>query len=142
MAFGTGVLVAAMVALGIALLVTAPKKAPDFALDSKEIWHAEIGLAFFITLYIAIVAVMLAWQGKGFTKLAGPGGLSAEADEVMKLQESSSELRNALANLQASTITNNDRLVELDGAVGDLHSTVDKLASLLENSEGSDDDPD
>jgi hypothetical protein len=59
-----------------------PSPAPDYALNSPAIYHVEIALALFVAAYAAIAAVWLAYQGRAFTKLTGPGGIGAEAEPL------------------------------------------------------------
>ena len=131
--FGAIVFGAAIVAAVLGVIAAPPKGPPSYALASNEVWHAEVALALFATFYLAIMAVMLAWQGKAFTKLGGPAGISAEAAEVMRLQETGTELTDSVANLQASTINHEDRLTEIQSAVGDLGESLGKLLDLFDD---------
>jgi H+/gluconate symporter-like permease len=56
---------------------TAPEPVPDYALQAAEIYRLEIGAAFFVAFYLAVLAVVLALGGKGFTEL-GTRGLKAQ----------------------------------------------------------------
>jgi hypothetical protein len=69
------------VALGCASFlagsVAVPESVPDYALQSEEIYRLEIGAAFFVAFYLAIMAILLALGGKGFAEF-GTRGLKTE----------------------------------------------------------------
>lgn len=54
-----------------------PDPVPDYALQSEEIYRLEIGAAFFVAFYLATMALMLAFSGRGFAEF-GTRGLRAE----------------------------------------------------------------
>jgi hypothetical protein len=82
------VLFFAIVLAGLAGAVVAsiaqdtPRDVPDYALNSPAVYHMEIALALFVASYAAIAAVWLAYQGRAFTRLTGPGGIGAEAEPL------------------------------------------------------------
>jgi hypothetical protein len=57
--------------------VEIPEPVPDYALQAEEIYRLEIGVAFFVAFYLAVMAVVLAFSGKGFAEL-GTNGLKAQ----------------------------------------------------------------
>lgn len=60
----------------LAITVTVPDPVPDFALQAREIYRLEIGMAFFVAFYLATMALVLALDGRGFAEL-GARGLKA-----------------------------------------------------------------
>ncbi len=54
-----------------------PEPVPDYALQAEEIYRLEIGAAFFVAFYLALMAFLLALGGKGFAEL-GTQGLKAQ----------------------------------------------------------------
>jgi hypothetical protein len=93
------VLVSALVAGWVGLESDAPKSIPGFALASAAVWHLEVASAFFVALYIGVLAVALAWQGKGFAKFTGPGGVGIEATELQLVEDSQAALNEAVEQL-------------------------------------------
>ena len=53
-----------------------PEPVPYYALQAPEIYRLEIGAAFFVAFYLATMAVVLAFKGKGFAEF-GTKGLKA-----------------------------------------------------------------
>ena len=80
--YGFAILV--LVALGsagyLAANVAIPDPVPDFALQSKEIYRLEIGAAFFVVFYLAVMTFVLALSGRGFAQIGTKG---VAADEVV-----------------------------------------------------------
>ena len=66
-----------------------PEPVPDYALQAEEIYRLEIGAAFFVAFYLALMAVVLALGGRGFAEL-GTQGLKAQ--RVIFQQNSNSRL--------------------------------------------------
>lgn len=97
-----GLALALGLASAVGLLVKPPKALPSVALDSSELWRLEIAAAFFVAFYLVLVILVLGAHGRMFTKLVGPGGISAEADEIAQVEESQAELLAAVADLQAA----------------------------------------
>jgi hypothetical protein len=91
-----------------------PRDLPDYALNSAAVYHIEIALVLFVAVYAAIAAVWLAYQGRAFTKLTGPGGIGAEAEPL-------TEAIQAVTNLEAQV---GEPLVT---AVEDLEQRVSNL---------------
>jgi hypothetical protein len=54
-----------------------PSPVPDCALQAPEVYRLEIGAAFFVAFYLAVLAVVLALEGKGFSEF-GTRGLKVE----------------------------------------------------------------
>jgi hypothetical protein len=63
-----------------------PESVPDYALQSEEIYRLEIGAAFFVAFYLVTMAVVLAFEGRGFTEL-GTKGLRAETVVAQKTRK-------------------------------------------------------
>jgi H+/gluconate symporter-like permease len=81
-----------------------PEPVPDYALQAEEIYRLEIGAAFFVAFYLAVMAVVLAFSGKGFAEF-GTRGLKAEAVIVRREQKETSqqmleELRKARSDME------------------------------------------
>lgn len=66
--------------------VAMPEPVPDYALQSEEIYRLEIGAAFFVAFYLALMAILLALSGKGFAEF-GTRGLRAETVVPRDVQE-------------------------------------------------------
>jgi hypothetical protein len=97
-----GLVLALGVASAVGLLADAPKALPDVALGSRALWHLEIAAAFFVAFYLLLMMLVLGAHGRMFTKLVGPGGISAEAGDIAQVEESQAELLAAVADLQAA----------------------------------------
>lgn len=54
-----------------------PQPVPDYALQAEEIYRLEIGAASFVVFYLAVMAIALALDGRGFAEF-GTKGLKAE----------------------------------------------------------------
>lgn len=63
-----------------------PGSVPDYALQSEEIYRLEIGAAFFVAFYLATMAVVLAFAGRGFAEF-GTKGLKTETVVSLDAQE-------------------------------------------------------
>lgn len=63
-----------------------PDPVPDYALQSEEIYRLEIGAAFFVAFYLALMAIVLALTGKGFAEF-GTKGLRPETVVPQDTQE-------------------------------------------------------
>jgi hypothetical protein len=113
------VVLAALVAAVIGSVAQeTPSPLPDYALNSSAVYHVEIALALFVASYAAIAAVWLAFQGRAFTKLTGPGGIGAEAEA---LGDATSAIGDAVGELQQGVIR------PLAEAVTDLERRVSVL---------------
>lgn len=53
--------------------VEIPEPVPTFALQAKEIYRLEVGVAFFAVLYVAAMALLLALSGRGFAEVGTKG---------------------------------------------------------------------
>lgn len=87
--FATLVIAGAMAAAYLAATVAVPNPVPDFALKAREIYRLEVGMAFFVAFYLAAMALVLAFDGRGFAEF-GTGGLKVEkvvASSVESQQE-------------------------------------------------------
>jgi hypothetical protein len=82
-----------------------PEPVPDYALQAEEVYRLEIGAAFFIAFYLALMAFLLALGGRGFAEF-GTQGLKAQTVVALrtKQQEALSRQREidhqALAKLE------------------------------------------
>ncbi len=75
----------AIVAAGIiALRTKVPFPVPDFALQSESLYRVAVGGGSFFVFYLAVLAFVLAMNGRGFTSI-GPRGV--KADQVVKVQQ-------------------------------------------------------
>lgn len=75
--FGVMVAVAIAVSLVAATTVPVPTDLPSVALDAVVVYRLEVGGALFVGLYIAAMALALAFQNRGFTEI-GNGGIRAQ----------------------------------------------------------------
>lgn len=88
-----------------------PEPVPDYARQSEEIYRLEIGAAFFVAFYLAVMALILALGGSGFAEL-GTQGLKAR--KVITQQESTRQKRLDYRVLQKLQLLE-QRLEKLEG---------------------------
>jgi hypothetical protein len=99
-AFTLAVLGAVVGAVVVGLGADPPEKAPSYALDSPAVWHLEIGLAVFIGLYVPLLVLYLAAQGRTI-RITGPAGIGIESAEVDLVETSQAELQAGVSDLRA-----------------------------------------
>jgi len=113
------VVLAALVGAVIASAAeTAPIPVPNFALGSAAVYHVEVALVLFAAAYVPIATLWLAFQGRAFTKLTGPGGIGAEAEA---LGDATGAMEDAVVQLEQKVIQ------PLARAVTDLEQRVTNL---------------
>ncbi|MDQ2629833.1 MAG: hypothetical protein M3Y75_02500 [Actinomycetota bacterium] len=98
---------------------TVPEPIPDYALQSEEIYRLEIGAAFFVAFYLALMALMLALGGKGFAEF-GARGLRA-ATVVSRQKQLDRHMLKKLDSVPA--------------ALGELERRIELLGQRLESLE-------
>lgn len=71
-----------------------PEPVPDYALQAEEVYRLEIGAAFFVAFYLALMAFLLALGGRGFAEF-GSSGIRAQTvvDQQARQQRSLSRQR-------------------------------------------------
>lgn len=69
-----------------------PEPVPDYALQAEEIYRLEIGAAFFVAFYLALMAFLLALGGRGFAEL-GTQGLKAQTVVAQRTRQQRSLFR-------------------------------------------------
>jgi hypothetical protein len=89
----------------VGLLAHRPSDVPGYALDSAAVWRTEVVVAVFVGPYLLLLATYLATQGRGFTKLIGPGGIGIEANELSLIETSQQELVLANETLHAALVS-------------------------------------
>jgi hypothetical protein len=145
--YGFGVLVlAAIVAAGfIAVYAELPVPIPDFALKSTSLYRLEIGGASFFIFYLAVVAFVLALNGRGFTSI-GPRGVKADQvvranqvqQQTIKGQEKSIEaLERSLERNRTATGLLNQQNRKLRDQVRQLQVQADEMQERLRKLEKS-----
>jgi hypothetical protein len=92
---------------------------PAWALHSEWVYRAEIGAAILGLLYIALVALSLAWRGETFRKMQGPGGAGVETP--------AQEIGSAVDEFTQYKERANERFEAIESAVGELSRRVDQL---------------
>ncbi len=73
--FGFPILVLAALASSgyLAASVPVPDSVPDFALQAAPVYRLEVGAACFAAFYLAAMALMLAFDGRGFAEFGTKG---------------------------------------------------------------------
>jgi len=89
----------------------APEPVPDYALQSEEIYRLEIGMAFFVAFYLALMAILLALEGMGFAEF-GTQGLRAA--RVVRQQRSSSHQEEINRRVRQKMSSYEQRLEKLE----------------------------
>lgn len=74
--FGVAVVVAAVLGAGVGTTVSLPSDIPGVALQAAPVYRLEVGAAIFVGLYVVAMALVLAFQNRGFTEI-GSGGVRA-----------------------------------------------------------------
>ncbi len=67
-----------LLALAVAAAAIAGTRAPGYALHSQWVRRLEVGLAVFAGLYVLIVMLWLAYQGRWVSRAQLPGGAGVE----------------------------------------------------------------
>lgn len=74
--FAALVMVAAAAGLAVGATVPIPPDLPSVALRATALYRLEVGAATFVGLYVAAMALVLAFQNRAFTEF-GTGGVKA-----------------------------------------------------------------
>lgn len=118
--FGFPVLVLTALAASGYLTASAPVPSPipDFALQAAPVYRLEVGAVCFAAFYLATMALVLAFDGRGFAEL-GTQGL--RATEVIRATDEQK------ANLSENEQLNRELAEALEKTNAALHSAVKSL---------------
>jgi hypothetical protein len=105
------VLVALACASFLAGSAAVPEPVPDYALQAEAIYRLEIGATFFVAFYLAVLAVVLALDGRGFAEL-GTRGLKATT--VVRQQRYSSNQARIEHQIFKKLTSHEKRLAKLE----------------------------
>lgn len=121
------VILCAVASLVAGALAAVPGKVPDWALRSALVYRLEIALAAFMGLYVIVVSVRLAQQGRAFTRLSA-GAVSLEAEQLAVATDSSlealEETRTAASEIADVVSVGLDRLAGLEARVADISNYI------------------
>jgi hypothetical protein len=78
--------------------VEVPKPVPEFALEARPIYRAQVSGAWFAIFYVMVMAIALAFSGRGFVRF-GPGGV--EAGRIFKRARARRKTESSIGELQA-----------------------------------------
>jgi hypothetical protein len=53
---------------------SAEGREPGYALNSLWVYRLQVGVAFFVGVYLVVITLWLAYQGRSFGKIGVPGG--------------------------------------------------------------------
>jgi hypothetical protein len=118
------VVAAAGCGLAIGLRVPVPDPVPEFALRARPVYRAEVGAAWFVLVYLGIIAVALAADGRGFIKF-GSGGV--EAGQLLKKRRARKRSSRAISRLQDGLKTVGGSLAALKAGLTNLAARHDEL---------------
>lgn len=111
--FGAGVIAVVVGAVVFALLIDVPADIPGIAMNSPAIFRLEAAGIAAIIAYVLLLAIVLAFNERGFVKV-GPGG--AESGKLVDEDQTK-----ALRELEASQQT---LLEALTTSLGDIETRV------------------
>jgi hypothetical protein len=102
----------------------ADRRAPGYAVNSLWVYRLEVALAFFVGVYVLIVVLWLASQGRSVrqAQLPGGGGVDLPDPNLDRAAEGFDEFQR---ETQARLETHEDSLDELDDRVTQLESRRD-----------------
>jgi hypothetical protein len=107
--------------------VTVPDPAPEFALLSDAVYRAEVGGVWFVIVYLGIMAVTLAFEGRGFVRF-GPRGV--EAGRLRKKLRARRKSSRSVKRLQKGLKTVYVSIKALTAAVHDLYARQSQVEEV------------
>jgi hypothetical protein len=126
--FALLVVMALACAIYFAGSVAVPEPIPDYALQAAEIYRLEIGAAFFVAIYLAILAFLLALSGRGFAEFGTKG---------LKIQQVVERSENGFLHQAEIDRQTRLKLRELDADVEEVRAMVITQQKSLEKSKTS-----
>jgi hypothetical protein len=130
--FGFPVLVLGALAMSgyLAASVPVPDSVPDFALQAAAVYRLEVGAACFAAFYLAAMALMLAFDGRGFAEVGTRGLKATDVIQAANKQEVSlAERAEANRDLKERLNKTNDAL---NSAIEAMREQEERLEILEE----------
>lgn len=117
------VIVGLMTAAYLAASTTIPDPVPAFALQATAVYRLEVGAACFVVFYLATMALVLAFDGRGFAEI-GTKGLKA-VDVTRAADEQQAQFNQDMK----------ERFDEADAAIRSVVKTLNRQEKQLEKLE-------
>lgn len=113
----------------LAAITTVPHPVPDFALQATAVYRLEIGGACFTVLYFAVMALVLALEGRGFAEFGAKGLRAVEVTRTANKQHAS------LSEQIKLTRSIENRLKEIESAMQSANKTLNEQEERLDRLE-------
>lgn len=130
------VVAAAAGAVSVGLAVPVPKPIPDFALQARPVYRALVGGVWFAVVYLVIMAVALAIDGRGFVKFGSRG---IEPGQLLKKRRARKKNSRSIRRLQGGLKTVSGSLAVLKAGLKSLAAKHDNLEQELNETQDEQD---